>query len=471
MEPRRLRLVDLVIAGDTVPPAAVHFTPGLNLIVGASDTGKTFVFEALDFMMGRKAGLRPIPECKGYDRVLLSIDPTDRPPFRLRRAFGGGHFEVTEYGDGRDQPATLTQTLSAQHSSDPDASLSAYLLRAIGLEGREVRKNEKGEKTALSFRDVAHLTLINERDIIEQNSPILTGQVINKTREQNVFAFFLTNQDDSQIIALESRKERDARLAVEAETVESILAENRKELAALTSDPAEIGSQVARLEEAIKEATQTVITTQDEIAVLEQRRAQVIDQRTEATSRTHFLSEQLKRLRLLSLYYQSDRDRLGAVVEASKVYHELPEGKCPLCERPYATADRNGSPHQQFETSCIQEIQKIDVLQADLQVAISDVEREASELRTILGQLNADLQQINQQVSTVLAPGIRRAQSYLQNLIQKRTSIAQGEVIRATAQSLEERLVASRWHGARRWCVARSSRVPLPVSRSSSARS
>src|SRR5271157_5434853 len=102
MEPLRLRLIDLQVAGEGVPPASIRFTPGLNLIVGASDTGKTFIFESLDFMMGAQEGLRRVPESKGYDRVFLSIDPTVGPAFTLRRAFEGGQFEATEFGNGRE---------------------------------------------------------------------------------------------------------------------------------------------------------------------------------------------------------------------------------------------------------------------------------------------------------------------------------------------------------------------------------
>ncbi len=455
MEPLRLRLVELTVDGDGLPPASVRFAPGLNLIVGASDTGKTFIFESLDFMLGAKDGLRRIPESKGYDRVLLSIDPTDRPPFTLRRAFEGGQFEVTEYADGRDQSSTQIKKLSAQHSADPDASLSAFLLSAIGLVGREVRKNDKGEKTALSFRDVAHLTLIDEETIIQQKSPVLTGQFTQKTREQNVFAFFLTNQDDSQIIPEESRKERNARLDVEESTIESILDEKRSELAALSSDPDHIQDQVARLEQNIAEVSQAIITTQEEIATLEQQRSELFGRTTEAASRINFLTEQLKRLRLLDLYYESDRDRLRAVVEASRIYHELPEGTCPLCSRPLSTAERNGSPHHNFEIACVKEIQKIDVLQADLQLAITDSSREESELRGGLKQLGAGLQKIDSQLRNVLTPRINSVRSELQGLIQKRTTLAQGETVRAMTQSLEERL--ERINLARSAPIARTS--------------
>src|SRR5438552_10836876 len=112
---RRLTLTELTVTDGELAPATVRFATGLNLIVGASDTGKTFVFEAIDFMLGAKEGLRRIPESQGYIRVFLSIDPSDGPAVTLRRAFDGGQIEATEYGNGRDKPATATKTLGAVH--------------------------------------------------------------------------------------------------------------------------------------------------------------------------------------------------------------------------------------------------------------------------------------------------------------------------------------------------------------------
>jgi DNA repair exonuclease SbcCD ATPase subunit len=150
-------------------------------------------------------------------------------------------------------------------------------------------------------------------------------------------------------------------------------------------------------------------SSKEEISKHEQRRSQIIEERTAAVSRAQFLTEQLKRLRLLALYYKTDSDRLRAVVEASRVYHELPEGTCPLCDRPYAVAEQNGSPHQQFEKSCVKEIQKIDVLQADLHESIQDFTREVAELRTQELRLNAELITINDQLFKILSPDNRSA--------------------------------------------------------------
>ena len=114
MSVKRLTLRDLTISNGALPLATISFAPGLNLIIGASGTGKTFVFEAIDFMLGAKDGLRRIPEADGYVRVSLSVDPSERSQFTLRRAFDGGNFELAEFGNGRNEPETVTKTIK-QH--------------------------------------------------------------------------------------------------------------------------------------------------------------------------------------------------------------------------------------------------------------------------------------------------------------------------------------------------------------------
>src|SRR5262245_5517681 len=122
MDSLRLRLTELVITGTGLTDAAIRFAPGLNLIVGASDTGKTLIFEAINFMLGAGNPLRTVPESNGYDQVFLAINPTGRPAFTVQRAYAGGHFEATEYANGRDKPPTATKALKAAHNPDPEDS-------------------------------------------------------------------------------------------------------------------------------------------------------------------------------------------------------------------------------------------------------------------------------------------------------------------------------------------------------------
>lgn len=76
-----LRLRHLAFHGPNRESASIEFGPQLNVIYGASNTGKSFVVEAIDFMLGGQGPLRDIPERVGYDRVILAVETLDGDSF------------------------------------------------------------------------------------------------------------------------------------------------------------------------------------------------------------------------------------------------------------------------------------------------------------------------------------------------------------------------------------------------------
>src|SRR5690348_2916422 len=86
----------LAFTGPKKPDTSVRFQRGLNIIYGASDTGKSFVFEAIDFMLGGQGPLRDIPERNGYDRILLGVQFSDDTTFTFVRGTAGGDFLAFE---------------------------------------------------------------------------------------------------------------------------------------------------------------------------------------------------------------------------------------------------------------------------------------------------------------------------------------------------------------------------------------
>ncbi len=67
MEGNKLRLREVTFIGPGRDAAGILFVPGLNVVCGASDTGKSFLVEVIDFLLGGGAELRDIPERVGYD--------------------------------------------------------------------------------------------------------------------------------------------------------------------------------------------------------------------------------------------------------------------------------------------------------------------------------------------------------------------------------------------------------------------
>src|SRR5262249_24361445 len=132
----------LIFLGPHREPAAVAFGPGLNIVYGASDTGKSFLVEAIDFMLGGKPPLRAIPERAGYDRILLGIKPYTGEAYTIFRSSGGGRFRLYTGLHAEMPPeGTEARELGEQHSERSDDNLSSFLLEKSNLAGKRVRRN------------------------------------------------------------------------------------------------------------------------------------------------------------------------------------------------------------------------------------------------------------------------------------------------------------------------------------------
>ncbi|MBB3066660.1 AAA family ATPase [Limibacillus halophilus] len=84
-----LLLKHLAFLGPNRPPASITLEAGLNVICGASETGKSFIVESIDFMLGGSEPPKDIPEKAGYDRVRLLIESAGWPPLGLERSIEG----------------------------------------------------------------------------------------------------------------------------------------------------------------------------------------------------------------------------------------------------------------------------------------------------------------------------------------------------------------------------------------------
>ena len=84
----------LELEGNEVELATIDFFKGLNVIVGPSDTGKTFIFQCIDYMLGSSHRPKTIPEAKKYNLCKLEIKTFEGISYRLERSLKGGDFKV-----------------------------------------------------------------------------------------------------------------------------------------------------------------------------------------------------------------------------------------------------------------------------------------------------------------------------------------------------------------------------------------
>lgn len=125
------------VTGPGKPDAEITFGAGLTVVSGPSDTGKSYLVEAIDFMLGGATPPRQIPESAGYDQAHLTIEGVDGKSYLLTRALQGGDFLLRELLNPNGQQIEL----SSRHSAtDPD-NISTFLLRLVGLDQKRLRKN------------------------------------------------------------------------------------------------------------------------------------------------------------------------------------------------------------------------------------------------------------------------------------------------------------------------------------------
>ncbi|AKK26827.1 AAA family ATPase [Mycobacteroides abscessus] len=91
----RISLTHLTFVGPGKAPATVDFGPRTTVIHGPSDTGKSFIVDAIDFML-RGSTLREIPQRAGYSTVLLGIRTPTGEDVTLTRGVEGGSFGLLE---------------------------------------------------------------------------------------------------------------------------------------------------------------------------------------------------------------------------------------------------------------------------------------------------------------------------------------------------------------------------------------
>jgi hypothetical protein len=435
-------------------PAHIEFQPGLNVISGASDTGKSYLVDCLNYMLGGGTPPKDIEESRGYETLWLEIRDWGTTMLTLERSLRSGDFRLYRAaldGIGSD---TAHTTLKAKHSKGSTDSVSGLLLTLCNLTDKVIRTNAKGDTRSLSFRDVANMTIVREERIYTTESPIYaTGQVIHRTAEQSFFRFLLTGVDDRSVISQSKAREDQAARQATLRAIEEIIAETEESLTALTDSPDEIQSQLARVMQSIQELTTTVSADREKLRYREGQRQELWGSIHATDARSQVLLRLLNRFQLLERHYESDLARLKAIAEAGKYLSELPQGECPVCGA--SLADASGGTRstdvELLRAASERETRRTSLLQGDLTSTMKDLRDEQEELERQRNRESRSYERVVQQIEEELLPSESVNRSELEQLlaVQNRLERAEGilsqlVLLRTRHSALSQQTVPSR---------------------------
>lgn len=404
-EARRLKLIQLTVTGLNKPSMTIEFGDKLTIVHGASDTGKSHIFELIHYALGLRKEIEIPPEGKGYQYVHLCVESQDEGVITLVRDFASGQIGLFD-GDRRehiDEPAS--EYLIPNHVTKNPRSISRYILDRISLDAQQVRKNQNNNLRMLELRDVLRLVAVDEEDILSKRSPIEFGQFANRPVEAAIFRLFVQGHDDSGLVEIPKHEELKAASANKVEILDRVIQSLAEELDGVPEEE-QLRDQLSKLNVSIAQASASIEAASASRDEKVRQRSKLANQVAEMRERRVEVANLSGRFNLLLAQYDSDLDRLDLLSQAIDVLATDDDESCAFCGARSEHQNWSGedsTDEDVFLAAVAAEASKIRALHVDLTKTISDLKEEEDVLRvqetTIESEISAlavDIQQWDQ---------------------------------------------------------------------------
>ena len=400
--------------------AKVVFAEGVNVICGASDTGKSFLAETIDFMLGG-ATLKEIPERVPYASAALTFTKGVSHQFKVGRSLSGGNFglrPITDGGEGEE--ATLKQ----QHAHGKDDNLSGFLLGLIGLSGKRILKSKANSTTqSLSFRNLARLIIVQEGEIQSADSPFLSGQHTSRTPDLATVKLLLTGVDDSAVVAAGLATPSNAQ---QIALLDELISDLTTDIEDAGIDQGELEDQLQRLERTIEDQRTTMRAVQQNLDVRISERRAAYGEWSNLTNREAEIGELLARFLLLERHYQIDLQRLNAIVESGSLFVHLEPTPCPLCGALPASQhshDECDGDAEGIVLAARAEGAKVQRLLEELRGTVVDLGVERGEVASAAADSRSKYDSVDLEIREIMAPQADDARAQFSELVEVRSQV------------------------------------------------
>ncbi len=311
----------LELLADSIETVSIEFKKGLNVIYGPSDTGKTFIFQCIDYMLGKSNRPKEIPEAKNFNMIYLSIRTLEGKKFKLKRALSGGNYKVVNVEDN------TTFELTDKNGTN-DRSISDFLLDILNLSNKKIRKNANGETKNLYFQQLKRFFLVDEVHIITEESLLISEQYTEQTFEENLFKFLMTGKDDSNIITALKPKDIQNKTG-KIEVYNELISQLKEQLKDINYK--KVDEQIKKLNTTISNFKDVESSLSKELNQLNSKKNKLTKKIDEDKKSWISFDEILKRSSILKKQYASDIARLKANIELGTMFPEK-KTSCPVCD-------------------------------------------------------------------------------------------------------------------------------------------
>lgn len=392
----RFYIDKLIVSGGGHTTTVIDFKPGLNFILGPSNTGKSLVMDCLDYAFGftpkKNRPSKIVDNNYGYERVALHLI-TGNGTVILERKIGNAKIAVS----GTD-PTVDHGTYSVGHKAKKN--INAVYLHLLGIdEVHSVRSAEKGSKTQdLTWRSMLHLFFLRQADVARESSALLAPGSVGHTASAAVLLYLLTGQDANNLTADEDPKISEAKKKALIGYIQEKINEftRRRETLEEKLSSSAITDPRSSIEQVRKEIAELQAQMDAATRESQQLMSQIYDwngKLSESRTIGHNFA-------VLRQQYQSDIRRIGFIVDgASSVSPVRKKVICPICgEETERVQDTS------FIDASAAELEKIKCHLAELSDAQHSVENQQKTIIATIRTLEEKKKSIDTLISEQLQP-------------------------------------------------------------------
>lgn len=411
----------IIIKGDGKKNVDLEFQNGLNLIAGASDTGKTYIFELIDYMMGATDEPKDILESEGYEHVFMEISDYNNNLFTLRRNLRNKKDIILyecSYNSVYDHTPII---MESKHNEKKDNNISKLLLKLSGINYSKVIVNAAGKSQNFSFRSIINLIMLSEEQVISKKS-ILEGfeGYSGMTKHKNIFKTIITGVEDKVDGGNEDKKQSKITIDAKIEMVDQIITQYYNDIQELRGQSKD--AYISDIEKNINQIRNLINDKQDIINNLEDKTEILISREKALIEEKNYNTIIIKRFKLLKQNYLSDLQRLSFIEDANFYINQLENVTCPACNSNIDSLESIN--HEVLQQVIEVEMNKLKNQIKELEITIKNLVKKNKYLDQKYNEINYEIKEYSSKIETELKPILKLKFEDLEKLLDNQ-SIAQ----------------------------------------------
>ena len=428
---KRMILTRLTLSGAGKADAILNFKKGLNVVTGDSDTGKTFAFQCINYVLGGERPPKNIVEANGYSEITLDFSVDDES-YRIKRTLESSKVCIEHNNQSIE--------MQYKHDAKNANNLSRYLLKLLQghSENAFLVKNSSNEKRTLSFRDLIRLVTVDETDIIAEGSSFQSIQHTEKTARKSVLKYIITGVDDRTAQEIDDVEDENLRRAGVVQFLSQKRDTLKEKITAIEEDES---YRLYMSADTIQQMVEEIKQLRDSISVLNEQITYNQSQIDELKKNSFEDEAKVLEFERLDQHYAEELKRIGVVSTYADFLQQLPHLNCPICNQPISpdilNSDDANALFEYFHNYTSQLKSKVH----DLAILIDDIKERLvennSQIQHLTEENSRKSQLIAEQQATLL--GLNKNIAIIRQLDAMKKSL---EIYRQELASVEMDIIA-----------------------------